>query len=614
MLRGRPGLMLRGMFTSLGLVRSRWAAIGAAVAVTLGAGGLYTVKAASAPSTFVAITPTRVLDTRTGVGLSGSFTSAVPRVLDVTGSIAVVDATGAAGIGAPVPVGATAIVANVTAVLPTTPGFVSVRPGTAAGSPTTSSVNFSAGGVVAPNAVTVEVPADGLIQLWFQGTSPAATTDLLIDIVGYYTAGGVGAAGAPGPQGPAGPTGPTGATGPAGPTGPAGAAGSPGQNGASGAATFGRRIWSASPGFTTFTNAVSGGGVDVTVGVDGLPLLITRNDAGFLYPVTLHCNDALCRGGNEDANQWASYPAGLHPSVTIGSDGLPVFAHGWAAGPALHITQCATPDCSSFTGTTKFSTTVAVQYPVIAIGSDGVPVVAFRDATNGDVRVVHCNDPQCTGVGETDSLVFSGGAQDVGYYLSIAIGTDGFPIIAFHNATTQALMVTHCNDVACVGGDETTTTARDSFGSDGNFTAIQIGVDGRPTIAHFDLSAGDVAITRCDDIACAGGNEPTSTLDTPTDDGWYLDMVLSREGYPIIAHQVNSIADVYVTECNDVACTGDDETTQFVDGAGFVAGNDISLTLSADGNPVVAYSDSTNSRVRIAFGIRRGWSQNSWGG
>ena len=44
-------------------------------------------------------------------------------------------------------------------------------------------------------------------------------------------------------------------------------------------------------------------------------------------------------------------------------------------------------------------------------------------------------------------------------------------------------------------------------------------------------------MTRCDDIACTGGNEPTETLFTVEDDGWYLDMVLSPQGNPIIAHQ-----------------------------------------------------------------------------
>jgi len=47
--------------------RVRWAAIGAAVAVTLGAGGLMTATAvqnSGEKSTFVAITPCRVMDTR----------------------------------------------------------------------------------------------------------------------------------------------------------------------------------------------------------------------------------------------------------------------------------------------------------------------------------------------------------------------------------------------------------------------------------------------------------------------------------------------------------------------------------------------------------------------
>ena len=46
----------------MGLVRSRWAAIGAAVAVTLGAGGLISVGASNDTSSLVPITPTRVLD------------------------------------------------------------------------------------------------------------------------------------------------------------------------------------------------------------------------------------------------------------------------------------------------------------------------------------------------------------------------------------------------------------------------------------------------------------------------------------------------------------------------------------------------------------------------
>ena len=65
-----------------------------------------------------------------------------------------------------------------------------MRPGTATGEPTTSNLNFTTGGVVVPNSVTVAVPTSGPhageVGLFFRGTSPTATTDLLVDVVGYY--------------------------------------------------------------------------------------------------------------------------------------------------------------------------------------------------------------------------------------------------------------------------------------------------------------------------------------------------------------------------------------------------------------------------------------------
>lgn len=195
------------MDRSRGLWRSRWAAVGAAVAVTLGAGGLITVRADSAASVFVAVTPTRLLDTRIDVGLVDAFVSGTGRVLDVTGTVPVVLPSGSAGTGAPIPDGATAIVANVTAVFPTSAGFVAVRPGNATGTPTTSSINFTSSGTVSPNSVTVELAAAGTVELFFQGAVAGATTDLLVDIVGYYVAGG---GGTPGPKGDPGDPGPQG--------------------------------------------------------------------------------------------------------------------------------------------------------------------------------------------------------------------------------------------------------------------------------------------------------------------------------------------------------------------------------------------------------------------
>ena len=209
--------------------RSRWAAIGAAVAVALGAGGLsFAVATGGEVSSFVPVPPERVVDTRVGVGLDGPSASGVPRSLIVTGEVDT--ATGPATV---VPPGATGVVLNVTAIA-SAGGFVSVRPGDPAGAPTTSNLNVAGGDVVA-NAVTVNLPTSGpdagRIQFWFESGDPSATADLLGDVVGFYVAGG---GGEPGPEGPAGSQGERGPRGPEGPEGPQGEQGEQGERGDAG--------------------------------------------------------------------------------------------------------------------------------------------------------------------------------------------------------------------------------------------------------------------------------------------------------------------------------------------------------------------------------------------
>jgi hypothetical protein len=161
------------------LMRSRWAALGAAVAVTLGVGGgLHFANAATsnAKTAFVAITPTRIVDTRSNIGLTGKFADGVARIVQVTGTVPVAPT----GTQVVVPATATAIVANVTVVEPSAGGFLSVRPGDATGTPFTSNLNYQPGQNI-PNSVTVGL-TDGKVQVFLGG----GTAHVLVDIVGFY--------------------------------------------------------------------------------------------------------------------------------------------------------------------------------------------------------------------------------------------------------------------------------------------------------------------------------------------------------------------------------------------------------------------------------------------
>ncbi len=117
---------------------------------------------------FVALAPTRLLDSRVGTGgYNTPWGQGQTRGLGID------------GIG-PVPPNATAVVLNLTVTNPTTSSYVTAWP---AGSslPTASNLNFVAGQTVA-NLVTVRIGAGGAIDLF----NLFGHTDLIADVVGYY--------------------------------------------------------------------------------------------------------------------------------------------------------------------------------------------------------------------------------------------------------------------------------------------------------------------------------------------------------------------------------------------------------------------------------------------
>jgi hypothetical protein len=122
-------------------------------------------------SAFVASDPVRLFDTRNAAQAPGD--TAVP--LSAGGELSV----SLAGAGT-VPANATAVALNVTAAAPSDPGYVKVYPcGT---SPLVSNVNYQAHQVAAANLAVVKLPADGRVCF-----SSYATTDLVVDLAGWYT-------------------------------------------------------------------------------------------------------------------------------------------------------------------------------------------------------------------------------------------------------------------------------------------------------------------------------------------------------------------------------------------------------------------------------------------
>ncbi len=182
------------------LLRTRWAAIGAAGAMALGAGTAiqFASAASTQPSSFVGVTPCRLLDFRPGANVG-------PRNTPLVGGQAYQQqVSGNCG----VPSDATAVAMNVTAIGPSASSFLTVYPA-GESRPNASSLNWVANQAPTPNKVDVALSPGGAINFYTESGS----VDLIADVVGYYvpaTAAGAGVAGPVGPQGPQGPQGPKG--------------------------------------------------------------------------------------------------------------------------------------------------------------------------------------------------------------------------------------------------------------------------------------------------------------------------------------------------------------------------------------------------------------------
>ncbi len=281
--------------------------------------------------------------------------------------------------------------------------------------------------------------------------------------------------------------------------------------------------------------------------------------------------------------------------IAIGTDGLPIIAFADGTNLDLRVCKCGNASCSSGNTCTTIESTGVGITPSIAIGTDGLPIIAHHNTgPNYDLRVCKCGNASCSS-GNTCTTVDSTNA--VGLYTSIAIGTDGLPIIAHHDGTNYDLRVCKCGNASCSSGNTCTTV--ESTNSVGWTPSIAIGTDGLPIIAHRDATNYDLRICKCGNASCSSGNSCVA-VDSNGNVGVVPSLAIGADGLPVIIHGDGTNLGLRVCKCGNASCSSGNTCTT-VESTGVVSGY-ISLAIGVDGLPVASYND-TSKNLKVIKGL-----------
>ena len=283
---------------------------------------------------------------------------------------------------------------------------------------------------------------------------------------------------------------------------------------------------------------------------------------------------------------------GFDTSIAIGVDGNPVISYRDLANEDLKLVHCMNSSCTSFNNpVTLDSDGMVGKDSSIVIGTDGNPIVSYFDNTNNDLKLVHCNNIDCS---IFDDPIVLDGKGDVGRDSSIVIGTDGNPIVSYFDNTNNDLKFIYCTTANCAISN--TPIILDDDGAVGRDSSIVIGTDGNPVISYRSGTDGSLKMVHCTSIDCSTQNIPV-VLDSNGSVGFDTSITISAEGYPIVSYFDNTNTNLKLVHCTSIDCSTQDVPV-VLDSKGTV-GRDSSIAIGIDGNPVISYSDDTFGNLKI---------------
>lgn len=243
------------------------------------------------------------------------------------------------------------------------------------------------------------------------------------------------------------------------------------------------------------------------------------------------------------------------------------------------------------------ATTDFYHINMAAANEGGVHLIYTKHRPNADNSLYYARVDDNGGLHDTGFVT----AGLNGKWNSIALNTDGKPVVSFFRHSGEALIVGYPGDTSFFQIQQ--IGVNDTNPPDGFYNSLKHDTGATFYLSHQDKNEHRLVLEH----GVPGGDWTRETVDSGEALGWSLFhspsvLGLGKENAPFISYEeINSPVEDSVISCRLMLARkeGGAWIKEVVDSSGIV-GEYASLAMSPDGLPAISYYDRTHNRIRLA--------------
>ena len=131
----------------------------------------------------------------------------------------------------------------------------------------------------------------------------------------------------------------------------------------------------------------------------------------------------------------------------------------------------------------------------------------------------------------------------------MALARDGKAVFSYVTGTSNSAYIIKCTTYECPQATSTTSGPL-AVGeiTAGNSQAI-VTYNGNPMLFYRNATLGQLKYIKCGNVDCTSGNTPAAIMHSSSSPGVSVNAIIGPDGYPYIAHRLNTPGDLAITRC-----------------------------------------------------------------